>query len=245
MSEPIYITHSESGVSGTAALGSAVGLSAMLPQKWSGQNSLIAPPEIYAGSKRIRSDAQLGCPFFYSLGFSVKRQEAVRALIQILFGLRCPSAILRGVRPFIINTIQSHSIRARPHISVIVLKGHPPGANADTSTAIIWERLVRWVSASLNHRKPSLVISRAALAVCAMAVPLMASARSCLAACEIAAIDLFFGSAFTANEPSRSAATVNGTAYNSPSTERLARQIYESRHRSTLTQSPVFMGVKS
>lgn len=96
---------------------------------------------------------------------------------------RCPSAIGWLIAVVVVGVSVNGVCIARPHPHVgnEVFERMPAVANCDPATAIVFERLVFRVLASVDHSAPSAVFCRSRKAVTGGALDLLASARNSVA----------------------------------------------------------------
>lgn len=147
---------------------------------------------------------------------------AIAAGVVVLLLGGCPTAIPRGVGPVIILSIDrvqrspsSCSRRTRPHVGDEVVERTPALANGDPSSSVVFERDSQRVVATIQHRRPHLILGRVSFPAvsvsklnrCSVKAPSLDSVtttrllfRSTLAKNDRG--DLFLGSARTSAQPS-------------------------------------------
>ena len=81
--------------------------------------------------------------------------NARRAPVSRLRGHTSPSAIFRFVVSLIVNTINRRAAGALPHVGKKVLKNLPPVANGYATPAVVVERGVFRILASVAHGRPT------------------------------------------------------------------------------------------
>lgn len=75
-----------------------------------------------------------------------------------LFSPVSPSAVIGRIRAIVIDSIKRFTGWSRPHIGQIVFKFKPSLAHLNTSAAIIFIRRIIWITASIMHCGPGLII---------------------------------------------------------------------------------------
>lgn len=113
---------------------------------------------VKSGPKSVLGYSDMFRPLRHRPRGSVELYKNVASsVVALLFG-RCPPAILRGVIPAGVNALNRHVIaRHWPKISIEILKRIKPSvADTNPSAAVVRERNVVCVQASLLHGAPRL-----------------------------------------------------------------------------------------
>ena len=71
-----------------------------------------------------------------------------------LFGLGCPTAVVRLIIPIIVDPVNAHAFRTRTHVRKEALEGSPPLADGDAPTAVTRIRGVPGIIDAPEHRHP-------------------------------------------------------------------------------------------
>ena len=72
----------------------------------------------------------------------------------------CPAAIGGRIRPIVVDAVERHFGRSKPHVGKEICEIVPPFANCNASTSPIFEARVFGVEASLSHSGPAAVGAR-------------------------------------------------------------------------------------
>lgn len=88
---------------------------------------------------------------------TINRNDDRVASVHLLFKSGGPSAIFRAVSGAVVNPIQAIANWPWPHVSYKLVETSPLWAYRDTSPAVIFPLLVRWVKASGSHAYPTLI----------------------------------------------------------------------------------------
>lgn len=120
--------------------------------------SVIKPP-----AQSAFGESSNGGPFGKGMGFAVKLDDAIIALVVGLLCRRGPSAIVRPIVAVCVDAVNRIVASwAWPHVGVEVIKRFTPTvAHLHTSFAIKVVLRIVWVGASLVHVAPRLIFWRA------------------------------------------------------------------------------------
>lgn len=165
-------------------------------------------------------------------GYSVDGELDRIPSIVILLLVSGPSYISGLVHLVIVHPIQRMLRRgARPNVRQEDFKVIPFTTDGDTSSAIVLILPALRVVASLFHGLPSLVLRRLGLAVRGMLLFVIASTRCCAPAYQCGSGDRFDCAADTFTHKHSLLLMVGGALNDSQSSEDLAGNISEVRHR--------------
>lgn len=167
----------------------------------------------------------------------------VWASIRVLFGERCPSAVVRFVVTFIVDSVERvFGRRARTHVTEELRKRIPSFAHRDSSSSVGFVHRVHWVSTPTLRLRPSAIlgtlVAGAAVAMlatgdseCAAMLDAKAATRSRGARLEGEPHNGLPRSAIAATLPTElSAWLLLREVENRPSAEALSCKINQSRH---------------
>src|SRR5438552_535101 len=169
--------------------------------------SFDRPSRLESVEKRRLFDSCDSRPFSDAESSSPESKIRAGAAILCLLRFCCPDTVLRRIRSLIILPFQGMLRRwAWPHVFVEGFKGiEPPLANCDSPCAVTEKSGVIRSIATAFHRVPDLKLARACESVCCFgfAYPVLqqATARLCVAGCEVLCLYDHFPAALTLAEP--------------------------------------------
>lgn len=191
------------------------------------------------------SESRYSRPFRDSSGFVLKCEKAIGAAVLHLLKRGGPTTVFRAIIAVIVDTIKCHPFGPFAHILDEVFICPPTITHLDSPSSISVVVRVVGVCASLNHRNPSSMQGVANQCPCRANVGLVAPAGAGRPARKGVASNISHRSAVAPTMPDSVLASGSGSRDYRPSIEPLTSQISELWHSLILSQSPVFMGVKS
>ncbi len=115
----------------------------------------IDGPFSKAFSQTAVSYSQLFRPFVEGLRYAVEGDKVRIALICMLFILRSPIAVFRGVAEAVISSVYGvFGGRARPHVRYEIFKNTPSFTYRYSSSAVMLKDGMVWIRAALAHSRP-------------------------------------------------------------------------------------------
>jgi hypothetical protein len=119
----------------------------------------------------VRQSGSAG-QFRYADALAAVLDDIIVCRVVALFKGCCPPTVARFVVSVIVNTIKRAPSRPRSHVCVKVLKGTPPLAHRDSSSAVTGKVSGLRICAALNHRSPHDVLGTSEHPMRTVRVPL-------------------------------------------------------------------------
>jgi hypothetical protein len=168
------------------------------------QSLFCRPSFSYAASDGMLVYSCYSAPFSDGMGFPARCYASVVSFVVGLLQLRRPSAVVLGIRAFVIYSVQALIGRSNSHVIEEVLKRAPTLINGYTPSSIIGIIPLGRSSASIEHVPPAAPRPRMGKSVgfacrtCSFF--LEATATLGMAICKVVEVHLFRGPARASND---------------------------------------------
>jgi hypothetical protein len=123
------------------------------------ENPVYGPTLPQSSKDRVLVNAKSLRPFSDTQGYSAVRKQTVGSLVAVLLLVGCPAAVSGSVVPTVVYPVDRMTCAwPAPHVIKECFKGKPSLAHRDSPATVEAICLGFWISASLDHGVPSLIL---------------------------------------------------------------------------------------